>query len=71
MSELFTPLTLPCGRIVPNRIAKAAMEENMADQPPFPAEESLPGSAGQIPGDRLVNLYGAWADGGAGLLITG
>lgn len=41
------------------------MEENMADQ------VGLPEGVGQVPGDRLVNLYGAWADGGAGMLITG
>ena len=58
MSDLFTPLTLPCGITVPNRIAKAAMEENQAE-------------AGQVPGMVLRNLYRAWAQGGAGLLITG
>ena len=65
MSELFSPLTLPCGHVIPNRIAKAAMEENMADQ------TGLPDGVGQVPGDRLVNLYSAWAEGGTGLLITG
>jgi 2,4-dienoyl-CoA reductase-like NADH-dependent reductase (Old Yellow Enzyme family) len=57
-STLFSPLTLPNGRIVPNRLCKAAMEENMAD-------------SGQIPGDALFNLYSAWAEGGAGLILTG
>ena len=28
-SALFTPLALPCGAIIPNRLGKAAMEENM------------------------------------------
>lgn len=65
MSDLFTPLTLPCGHVIPNRIAKGAMEENMADQ------TGLPEGVGQVPGERLVNLYSAWADGGAGMLITG
>lgn len=60
--DLFTPLTLPCGHIVPNRIAKGAMEENMADQA---------SGLGQVPGEALVNLYQSWADGGAGMLITG
>lgn len=55
---LFTPLTLPNGAIVPNRLAKAAMEETLAD-------------AGQLPGPRIVRLYRRWAEGGAGLLITG
>lgn len=57
-SRLFEPLTLPNGSVVPNRIAKAAMEENMAD-------------AGQIPGQALIRLYERWAKGGAGLLLTG
>ncbi|PHR93002.1 MAG: 2,4-dienoyl-CoA reductase [Robiginitomaculum sp.] len=56
--DLFSPLTLPNGATLPNRIAKAAMEENLCD-------------AGQMPGARLVNLYQAWADGGTGLIITG
>jgi 2,4-dienoyl-CoA reductase-like NADH-dependent reductase (Old Yellow Enzyme family) len=55
---LFTPLTLPNGAIVPNRLAKAAMEETMAD-------------AGQLPGPAIQRLYRRWAEGGAGLLITG
>lgn len=55
---LFTPLTLPNGAVVPNRLAKAAMEETLAD-------------AGQLPGPRIVLLYRRWAEGGAGLLITG
>ena len=58
MSTLFTPLTLPCGVTIKNRVAKAAMEENQAE-------------AGQLPGSSLHNLYRAWAEGGAGLLITG
>jgi 2,4-dienoyl-CoA reductase-like NADH-dependent reductase (Old Yellow Enzyme family) len=55
---LFTPLSLPNGAIVPNRLAKAAMEETLAD-------------AGQLPGPRIVRLYQRWAEGGTGLLITG
>lgn len=55
---VFAPLTLPNGSLVPNRIAKAAMEENMAQ-------------IDQAPSERLMRLYQAWADGGAGLLITG
>lgn len=31
MSKLFQPLYLPNGTVIPNRIAKAAMEENLAD----------------------------------------
>jgi len=58
MSDLFTPLSLPCGLTLPNRIAKAAMEENQAEE-------------GQLPGAVLRNLYTAWAKGGAGMIITG
>ena len=58
MSNIFKPLTLPNGQVVMNRLCKAAMEENMADK-------------GQIPGPTLVNLYQKWADGGAGLILTG
>ncbi|KQB85720.1 NADH:flavin oxidoreductase/NADH oxidase family protein [Corynebacterium lowii] len=56
--NLFEPLTLPAGQVLPNRIAKAAMEENMA-------------APGQLPGERLRGLYRQWSLGGAGLLITG
>src|SRR6266702_7861503 len=56
--SLFTALTLPNGAVVPNRIAKAAMEENMADH-------------GQIPGETLYRLYETWAAGGAGLILSG
>lgn len=55
---LFDPLALPNGSIIPNRIAKAAMEENMAD-------------AEHAPSEHLMRLYRAWAEGGAGLLISG
>jgi len=58
MSQIFTPLTLPNDQIIPNRLCKAAMEENMAE-------------AGQIPGQALINLYQQWADGGAGIILTG
>ena len=57
-SSVFSPFTLPCGSTLPNRLAKAAMEENMADK-------------GQIPGPALLRLYQRWANGGTGLLITG
>ena len=51
-------LKLPCGAVLKNRIAKSAMSENMAD-------------AGHAPGFKFVNLYSAWARGGAGLVISG
>lgn len=54
----FQPLQLPNGSLIPNRIAKAAMEENLANQD-------------QTPSDQLLRLYQAWAEGGAGLLLTG
>jgi 2,4-dienoyl-CoA reductase-like NADH-dependent reductase (Old Yellow Enzyme family) len=61
---LFAPLTLPCGAVVQNRLAKAAMEENMAED-------------GQVPGRALINLYTAWsnaaasADAGPGIILSG
>ncbi|MFF4656472.1 NADH:flavin oxidoreductase/NADH oxidase family protein [Streptomyces sp. NPDC001381] len=58
MNSLFCSLRLPNGAVLPNRIAKAAMEENMAVD-------------GQLPGQELFRLYRRWAEGGAGLLITG
>ncbi|MFZ6774278.1 NADH:flavin oxidoreductase/NADH oxidase family protein [Undibacterium sp. SXout7W] len=54
----FSKLTLPNGTILHNRLAKAAMEENMAD-------------GNQAPSDDLIRLYKSWAEGGAGLIITG
>lgn len=55
---IFDSLALPGGSVIENRIAKAAMEENMADDD-------------QSPSDELLRLYNAWAEGGAGLLISG
>lgn len=57
-NALFSPLILPNGMRIPNRLAKAAMEEDMAD-------------VGQVPGLTIHNLYRTWALGGAGLIITG
>ncbi|MDD4976362.1 MAG: NADH:flavin oxidoreductase/NADH oxidase family protein [Bacteriovorax sp.] len=51
-------LTLPCGAVLKNRIAKSAMSENMANQD-------------YTPNEKFQNLYHTWATGGAGLLITG
>ncbi len=56
--NLFSQLVLPSGAVIPNRIAKAAMEENMADQDHAPSED-------------LLRLYKTWAEGEAGLIITG
>lgn len=55
---LSSPLTLPCGAVLPNRFAKAAMTEGLAD------------TAGR-PTPELERLYGIWSDGGAGLLLSG
>lgn len=54
----FIPLTLPNGNQLINRLAKAAMEENMAD-------------CDYAPSKALIQLYRTWAQGGAGLIITG
>ena len=54
----FQPLHLPNGAVIPNRIGKASMEENLAD-------------ASQGPSPELLRLYRAWAEGGAGLLLSG
>ncbi|MCQ8896480.1 NADH:flavin oxidoreductase/NADH oxidase family protein [Limnobacter humi] len=55
---LFQPLTLPNGTQLPNRLAKAAMEENMAN-------------ADHAPSEALIRLYSQWAEGEVGLMITG
>jgi 2,4-dienoyl-CoA reductase-like NADH-dependent reductase (Old Yellow Enzyme family) len=55
---LATPLALPCGARLPNRLVKAAMTEGLADAwlRATPAHEAL---------------YRTWSEGGAGLLLTG
>ncbi|MDX1635863.1 MAG: NADH:flavin oxidoreductase/NADH oxidase family protein [Marinobacter sp.] len=55
---LARPFTLANGQALPNRFAKSAMSETMGtiDNRATPA---------------LATLYGTWADGGTGLLITG
>ncbi len=57
-ATIASPLTLPCGAVLPNRIAKAAMTEGLADSRDNPTPE-------------LNTLYRTWSEGGAGLLITG
>lgn len=52
------PLTLPCGLTLSNRLVKAAMAENMAER-------------NGLPNDDFHLPYGAWAEGGWGLVITG
>lgn len=56
--NLFDTLTLPNGSTIPNRLAKAAMEENMAD-------------AAQAPSERLMRLYQAWAPSAVPLELGG
>ncbi len=59
MTEILAePLTLPCGAVIPNRLAKAAMTEGLATPRGVPTPE-------------LERLYGLWSDGGAGLLLSG
>ena len=55
---VFSTLTLPNGVTLPNRLAKAAMDEGMALD-------------GHLPGDNICRLYNTWSNGGTGLLITG
>lgn len=57
-SPLQQPLELACGITIPNRIAKSAMSEQLADRHGSPTTD-------------LQQLYAAWARGGAELLITG
>lgn len=52
------PITLGSGLTLPNRLAKAAMAENLADENLLPTEE-------------LKSAYKTWANGGWGLMITG
>lgn len=58
MPTIADPFTLPCGAVLPNRIAKGAMTEGLAD-PWLRATE------------RHARAYRQWSHGGAGLLITG
>lgn len=51
-------LNLPCGAVLKNRLAKSAMSENM-------------GSKQHTANEKFERAYERWADGGAGLLITG
>lgn len=55
---LETPFTLPCGAVLPNRIAKAALTEGLADGRNRATK-------------RHERLYRRWSEGGAGLVITG
>jgi 2,4-dienoyl-CoA reductase-like NADH-dependent reductase (Old Yellow Enzyme family) len=54
-----TPLTLPCGAVLLNRLCKSAMLESLADP------------ATSLPTSSLMQLYRIWGATGTGLLITG
>ncbi|MEM7768489.1 MAG: NADH:flavin oxidoreductase/NADH oxidase family protein [Pseudomonadota bacterium] len=56
--SIASPLTLASGLVIPNRLAKAAMTEGLAD-------------AQNRATLRHVTLYRRWAEGGIGLQITG
>ena len=56
--DIQSPLELPCGAILGNRLCKAALTEGMAD-------------AMNRATVRHERLYRAWSEGGAGLVITG
>ena len=51
-------LILPCGARLKNRIAKSAMSENMSP-------------ISHRPNESIIHVYQRWANGGAGLIITG
>jgi len=55
---LETSLRLPCGALLANRVAKAAMSECLAHRDGAPS-------------DGLIRVYERWGRSGAGLLITG
>ncbi len=56
--ELYQQLILPCGALIKNRWMKSAMSEGMATVDHRATPE-------------LVRLYQTWAEGGAGLIVTG
>lgn len=53
-----TPFKLPCGAVLKNRLSKAAMTEGLGDSRNRATEGH-------------VKLYRRWAQGGAGMLLTG
>lgn len=56
--SLSTPLNLPCGQTIPNRIMKSALSEGL-------------GTRDHGPDERLERLYARWASGDYGLVVTG
>lgn len=57
-ASLGTPLALNCGAVLPNRLAKSALSEQL-------------GSRENAPTKELTRLFSIWAEGGPGLLVTG
>lgn len=57
-ATLSQPFSLSCGTVIRNRLVKSAMSEAL-------------GNRDRAPTPELVHLYGAWAEGGIGLCITG
>ncbi|WP_242109182.1 NADH:flavin oxidoreductase/NADH oxidase family protein [Aliiroseovarius subalbicans] len=57
-NPLFKPLTLPCGVVLKNRIAKSAMSDSLGDGTGHPTADQ-------------VTLYRRWADGGLAVSIIG
>jgi 2,4-dienoyl-CoA reductase-like NADH-dependent reductase (Old Yellow Enzyme family) len=55
---LAEPLKLRCGAVLPHRLGKSALSEQLGDRRNAPTRE-------------LAELYRTWAHGGAGLLVTG
>ena len=53
-----TPINLPCGVILKNRIVKSGLSEALGDLNNNPTNE-------------LISIFKRWSDGGASLLITG
>ncbi|MEG8275817.1 NADH:flavin oxidoreductase/NADH oxidase family protein [Streptomyces sp. AHA2] len=58
MNTLDSPLTLPNGQVLANRLMKSALSEAL-------------GNRNNAPDERLCRLYSTWSRGGYGLMITG
>ena len=58
MPSIQSTLTLPCGVVLPNRLAKSALTEGLSDG--FNRSTRA-----------LETLYRCWSEGGAGLLVSG
>jgi len=58
MAFINKPFKLPCGEILSNRMSKAALTERLADP-------------SHLPNEKHLQLYKTWAEGGAGMLLSG